>query len=55
MEPKNELHEHINTHSSKQIGFIKEKENTKLSAQTLRASKETPKGETYSSLYPYQY
>ena len=31
------------SHGSKWIGFIKEKENTKLSAQTLRVGKESPK------------
>ena len=40
---------------NKRIGFIKEKESTKLSAQTLRGGKESPQGGTYSSLYPYQY
>ena len=43
MELKNELHEHTNTHSSKQIGFIKK--STKLSAQTLRGVKCPQKAE----------
>jgi len=32
-EPKNEIHKHANNHSSKQIGFIKEEESAKLSAE----------------------
>ena len=31
-EMKNGIHGHTNTHGSKQIGFIKEEESTKLSA-----------------------
>ena len=31
-EPNNELHEHTDTHGSKWIGFIEEKESIKLSA-----------------------
>ena len=50
MELKNELHEHTNTHSSKQIEFIKK--STKLSAQTLKGDKVPPKGGTYSNLHP---
>ena len=31
-EPKNGIHKHKNTHSSKEIEFIREEESTKLSA-----------------------
>ena len=48
-EPKTELHEHANTHCSKQIVFIKGKESTMLSPATLRGVESPQKGRDYSS------
>ena len=46
MELKNGIHEHANTHGSKQTGFIKDEASTKLLAQTLGKGKECPQGGT---------
>lgn len=42
-ESKNGIHKHANTHGSKPTGFIKEEKSTKLSVQTQRRGKNTPK------------
>ena len=48
MKLKYELEEHINTHGSKRIQFIREEESIKLSVKTLRGVKSPPKCGDYS-------